>query len=274
MLSLSSLIGMISVYAKNLGGNIITLSVPSENTWNSINTSLSTLLCSDDPSRLILLPFSSECDEECDEEYDEKGEEETIDPLWGLNYEWKDGDSVLYFIKDARPICVNFDKYSSDYSYKDIHYYIVNIKVIDAESESNLFEYSFAFSYEKNIYIRSSQFYIEYDEENSYLNIDKNATKWSCIYDMINYDESIPSPFRYAIYRSIHRKWSSHLKYKFYFIGRIMKNIKNMRNMKNNTKRSSRNQYRHKKYSEEREMVYNIYKQIRYTPPPYLRKVY
>ena len=260
---------MITIYAKSLSGDVIPVSITSCYDCHDIYPTLASIVCSDDPSRLVILPDIE------------------------LN-ELNDGDSISYYINDPLPFYIGFSKYNTylfDYMDNEIKYYNISIDIIESSSQDIIFQYDFLFSFLleegtlasemfksdsfiDNLYqssfifhfIRQSDFSIENDDQETFVNIKRNATRYTSLYQMIETDENIPSRFRSSIYRSVYRKWSSTLKTMARPISRFIRNKIMNSSLKNS---------RFKIYQEiirERKIFKAIYRQFRFTPPPYPRQ--
>jgi len=252
---------MLTIYAKSLSGDITTLSVSTFQTWNAIHTTLAERVCSYDPSRLVLLP-----DPEVESKSDAE-EEETADPNWGVLREWKDGDSVSYFVKDPVPFQIRYSRYlcklTEEYDHTKAPYYTIHVYIEPLDRDQSvypsecLYQYQFLYSMRDNQFIHSSDYTLEDDEYGPILSISDEATRWTSLYDMLEMDETIPSCFRYAMYRSAYRKWSDTL----WSVSRPIKAFPRRKMTKVV-----------KEMMEERKTFLEIYKQFRSTRPPYVRK--
>jgi hypothetical protein len=251
----------ITLYAKSLSGDVISLSVPTLQTWHEIHPRLAAMVCPDDPSRLVLLPTPREVSESgSDSESDD--EKDVIYPTWGLFREWKDGDSLLYMIKDLEPFQISYTKCMckiEEYDPTKTPYYIIDIYIEPLNCNrsirlSCLYRYQFLYSIVENHFIHQSNYTLDEDKPWTFLTLHANVIYWTSLYEMIQSDESIPSRFHYALYRSIYRKWSATLRR----FSRSMKNPLRRRMTKNLLK--------------EKKQILDAYWSFRKTPPPYPRK--
>lgn len=252
---------MLTIYAQSLTGDIISISVPEIQTWYAIQKTLVEKVCPEDPSRLVILPYPESKEEsESDDDFDELANYSTS---WGLFRSWKNGDSVMYLLNDLEPFQVRFSKWMTrmfDYLDSKTTYYVssIHIECLEkSDSQSPLFSYYFLYSPTTGTYIRSSDFEIEEDDMETFLNIRSHAIRWNNIYDMLETDEDIPSRFRHAIYRSAHRKWSACLRHE----GRPIKLTPRRKATRLSTQ-----------IAEEKSCICKAYYAFRFTPPPYPRQ--
>jgi hypothetical protein len=255
----------ITLYAKSLSGDVIPVSVPTLQTWHEIHPRLAAVVCPDDPSRLVLLPLpNNESESESESGTESDDEKETIYPTWGLFREWKEGDSLLYMIKDLEPFQISYTKCICKIEEDDrtkAPYYVIDVYIEPLNCNRSFgwpaschYRYQFLYSLQNNHFIHRSNYTLDEDEQWIYLTIRDNATYWTSPYEMIQSDESIPSRFHYALYRSIYRKWSTTLR-------------RFSRSMKNPLRRRMTNQP-----LEERKQLLDAYWSFRNIPPPYPRK--
>ena len=186
---------MLSLYAKNLSGDVLSFTAPSK---DAIRLELAMKVCSGDVSRLVLLQ-----DDDSDQSSD-----------------MKDGDTVLYLIKDKETLQVHFhlsdhDKY--DFTTKKL-YYPGEIMIFSSDWRYNgkeqrekrdklIYSYKFHYNKEENIFIPQTHSTLDYEEGGYELHISHFAEKWKSIYDIILSDPDILDEYRHLIYRSIYRKW-------------------------------------------------------------------
>ena len=251
---------MLTIYAISFSGDILPLSVPDFQTWHAIHPTLAERVCSYDPSRLVLLPA-------LESKSDMEQEEDTTGSMWGLFREWKDGDCISYFVRDPIPFQIRYSHYlcklEEEYDRTKAPYYTVNVYVEPLNCDRSvypaecLYRYQFLYSLRDNSFIRRSEFTVDDDEHGPMLLIHRHATRWSSLYEMVESDESIPSHFKQAMYRSVYRKWSETLR-------SMSRPIKPYPRRKQTSALKS--------LMEEKKAFLAVYKQFRGTPPPYPRK--
>jgi hypothetical protein len=234
---------MLTIYAKSLSGEITPLSVPADNTWHSLHALLASIVCPDDPMRLVLLPDSEEKKDE-----------------WDESKEWKDGDSLIYLVNDPPVYQITYLEYPPrmfDYMDSKTPYYLNEIYIYSPSNSYHIMSYSFLFSYKDNTFISQSDFRECEDDENTYLCIKRGAVRWTSLYEMIQSDQTLPSCYRHSVYRSAHRKWSQVLR-------RLSQPVFVHLRRRLTTKEIERN--------EECRILRELYREFRKTPPPYPRK--
>jgi hypothetical protein len=238
---------MLTIYAKSLSGEITPLSVPADNTWLNLHALLASIVCPDDPTRLVLLP-------DTEEKTDELGSDH---PQWGQLQEWKDGDSLVYFVNDPPVYQITYSEYPPrmfDYLDSKTPYYLIGIYIYSPSDSYHIMSYSFLFSYKDNTFISQSDFSECEDDEDTYLSIKRGAVRWTSLYEMIHSDQTLHSCYRRSVYRSAHRKWSRMLR-------RLSQPVFVHLRRRLTSKEIERNK--------ERYVIRELYRKFRRTPPPY-----
>jgi hypothetical protein len=218
---------MITIYAKNIAGDITHLSLPVLQTYHSLCSTLVALFTSHDPSRLCLLSHlssdthnSKQSEQSKQSKQSDMDDKDDTDEKQDMTYDtWNDGDIVLYLLQDSSPLTVHlleplsliYPTSPSGRRNKKQPYYLIHIYL--QNSVNTVFRYPFLFSL-SGTFLSPSQYTLEDDDDDdSYLFIHSSSTPFSSIYDLIQNDLSIPLRFQSIILRAIYRKWSRFLKH-------------------------------------------------------------
>lgn len=221
----------ITVHAKNMSGELLTMEVSPDESTESFRVRLAEQVCPEDSSRLVLLdrircaPLLEEALTEealsnlmeelhvmAEEKQEEEEKEKGVDD-WG---EWKEGDMVEYLVRDPDPLCIHLSKgmgavYDA-YVGKDPFYpiYIQVKEEGDDPVDIPLYEYGFLFDLRKGIFYPSSAWKIETDDMDTYVDFN-TRTSYTSIQEMLveeaKAQESIPARYVERMCRAVNRKW-------------------------------------------------------------------
>ena len=212
---------MLTLYAKNLAGDCLPLSVPASTAWKTLGCMLVVQFCPEEPSRLSLFP-PLEGEGEVDEkehshavrvtiEQDEENVEHAILqlPAWGENRVWADGDIVSYLIQPLPPIYVSphctqglphfyVPSYSQDPANVYVYY---TLTLCYNHNLHPIYQYAFLYHLATKRFVRRPDF--EYNDHiqvrGDWLTLADHATFWTDFSEMVQSDPALIMEYREAL---------------------------------------------------------------------------
>lgn len=220
------------LYAKSLSGDLHTLSICWEDGQHIcplISSTLSALVCPDDPSRLRLVSAASQADVSGWEPVDEKALDDLLDEVIAEECgfleldadaapdalerrEWRDGDVVMYWVDDPIPLSVSMmDLYWAHYTLEDermerpMYPCIVSVSQ-DIGQKKNVVVYTWQFIFD----LRSGKYYEPRDawmeRDDVYPHVVIQGKGHDSLESMLR-DADIPERYRRLMLRACRRKW-------------------------------------------------------------------
>lgn len=230
-----------------MAGALLSMEIPSHESYESFRLRLAERVCPDDPSRVILLErtrrppnvpsegftddaFSdlleelhamaeekqeAEEEEEAEAEEEEEGKEGSEWDEWD---EWQDGDTVEYLVQESEPLSIRlYEGTVPFFTLEDEQecnpFYLIAIHVEREGAglqDAPLYVYRFLFHLRNGTYHPSCAWKIEEEDGYPYL-IFHTHIKYTTLQEMLvgegKEQESVPSRYLERMRRAIDRKW-------------------------------------------------------------------
>lgn len=212
---------MMTLYAKNMMGDITSLIVPVSNHQNILGRldlvtyELARIVSPENPSRVRLLSYQDPYQEE--KEYDFCKPMDEMDT--SLNRTWLDGGILTYFLEE-RLLSVRMYSWDSPiYSMNDYTrrcpFFCMEFWIYPPEDKTDIiYCYKFAIRFKTGKLVRITDCDILEDDGDSFIDFTEPPIWTDDIYTLLRNDLSIPFHYRHLILRASYRKWSRLLREK------------------------------------------------------------
>jgi hypothetical protein len=237
---------MLTIYAKNMAGEIQTLSVSSGVTAETIRR----ILSPDDPSSVRLLSRTPRVKEEVpvesmtedalqemmeelhamayreeedeEEEEDKEQEEDKEEEEESLEYSvWQDGDTVEYWMEaEELTVCLTPPMGGPYYACSDpedrwpLYPFTIWLEKEEGGEKRSVFQWMFLFSLREGLYFAPSEFAMEVEGGGGdvYLALRTPCVVHNTLFGAIRTDSDIPARYKEKMLRAIYRKWTRTLR--------------------------------------------------------------
>ena len=213
---------MLTLYAKNLSGDCLPLSVPASSAWKTFGRMLVARLCPEEPSRLSLLPPLERGEGESEEkehsyavcvrtERDEENVTRAVLhlPAWGENHVWADGDIVSYLLQPlpaiyVSPHCTQWVPhfYIPSYSQDPVNVYAYyTLTLCYQHNLRPVYQYVFLYHVATKRFVRRPD--VAYNDHmrarGNWLTLADHATFWTNFSEMVQSDPALSEEYREAL---------------------------------------------------------------------------
>lgn len=218
---------MLTVYAKNLAGDILPLSFPSFSSSSLRDEDVCRAISPDDPSSVRIVSRRHPVEEEQAVGMDEDALQDMMEELHAMATEEDDGSEVGWFWENGDTV-----EYLIEEQELTIHltppmggpYYAVSEPLplypftiwVEREEETGrgkekrvVHSWSFLFSLRNGLYRAPSDYAMEVEGGGGdvYLALRANGTWYTSLFDAIRADRDIPTRYKERMLRAVYRKW-------------------------------------------------------------------